>query len=141
MPAVADSSFLISLLEGERWAEEFWRKVVKGEERVFISTVSIAMAASNLWRAGAGVQVDVLVAALKRALGASIVLFDLNLALETGRLMHSTNVDLECASTVTIAFLKRCSTLLTRNEMLVKLAEKYGLKASSMWGKNASKGG
>ncbi|MEM1657905.1 MAG: PIN domain-containing protein [Candidatus Jordarchaeales archaeon] len=128
MAAVADSSFLIALLDGEKWAEEFWENVKKGE-RVYISTVSLAAASMSLWRDGRGWQVDLLVAALKQVLSVSVVLLDVKIALDAGRFMHLAKSDMEGGAVIATALLKNCDKIVTKRRDIVEVVEKYGLKA------------
>ncbi|MEM3663280.1 MAG: type II toxin-antitoxin system VapC family toxin [Candidatus Jordarchaeales archaeon] len=127
LAAVADSSFLIALLKGEKWAEDFWEETRKGR-RIYVSTVSLAMASMGLWRKGEGGLMDVLIAALKQALNVSIVLLDVKIALEAGRLMHSMRSDLEEGAVIATAFLKDCEIVVTKSEKLAEAARKHGLK-------------
>jgi len=126
MAVVVDSSFLIALLKGEKWAGNFWEEMRKGR-RIYLSTVSLAMTSMSLWREGIGGHVDVLIAALKQALNVSIVLLDVKIALEAGRLMYSTRSGLEEGAVVATAILKECNTIITKNEKLAETARKQGL--------------
>lgn len=127
MAAVVDSSFLIALLDGEKWAENFWENVKRGE-RIYISTVSLAAASMSLWRDGRGWQVDILVAALKQVLSVSVVLFDVKIALDAGRFMHFARSDMEGGAVIATALLKNCDTIVTKRREIAEAAGKYGLK-------------
>ncbi|MBS7287501.1 MAG: type II toxin-antitoxin system VapC family toxin [Candidatus Freyarchaeota archaeon] len=127
MTLVADSSFLIALLKGEKWAESIWDEVKRGR-RIYISTASLAVASMSLWKEGGEVQVDILVAALRQALNVSLVLFDVKIALEAGRFMHSMGGDLEGGAVIATALLKDCDTIVTKSSKLAEAAKKYGLK-------------
>lgn len=126
MAIVADSSFLIALLNGEKWAEGLWKRVKEGE-RMYVSTVSLAVASMNLLKEGKEMQVDLLVAALKQALNVSIALLDVKIALDAGRFMYSLGGDFEGGVVVATALLKKCEVIATKRRELADVAKKYGM--------------
>jgi len=110
---VADSSFLLSLIEGNNETTEIWGKAKAEGNRIFISTISIAFFTSKSLHEGKGEYTDLILAVLRQTLNVIIVVCDIGIAIDAGRIMNSTLVGVEEAFVLAVARLKKAEGVLT----------------------------
>nr|MDO8082003.1 hypothetical protein [Candidatus Freyarchaeota archaeon] len=113
MILVADSSFLLSLIEGNNETTEIWGKAKAEGNRIFISTISIAFFTSKSLHEGKGEYTDLILAVLRQTLNVIIVVCDIGIAIDAGRIMNSTLVGVEEAFVLAVARLKKAEGVLT----------------------------
>jgi hypothetical protein len=110
---VADSSFLFSLIEGNNETTEIWGKAKAEGNRIFVPTISIAYFTSKTLHEGKGEYIDLMLAALRQTLNVIIVVCDIGIAVDSGRIMNSIPIGVEEAFVLAITRLKKAEGVLT----------------------------
>jgi predicted nucleic acid-binding protein len=124
---VTDSSFLLSLIEGNNETTEIWGKAKAEGNRIFVSTISIAFFASKSLQEGKGEYIDLIIAVLRQTLNVNIVVSDIGLAIDAGRIMNSVPVGVEEAFVLAVASLKKAEGVLTSQKNNYSQAVEKGL--------------
>ncbi|MEM2133304.1 MAG: hypothetical protein Q6366_010370 [Candidatus Freyarchaeota archaeon] len=113
MLLVADSSFLYSLIDGNSKATEYWGKAKAEGSRIFVPTTSITFFVSKCFREGRGEYVDLMLAVLRQTLNVSIIVCDVGVAIDAGRILNNLGTGLEEAFVLAVASLKKAEGVLT----------------------------
>jgi predicted nucleic acid-binding protein len=110
---VADSSFLYSLIEGDAKATEYWGKAKAEGSRIFVPTTSITFFVSKCFREGRGEYIDLMLAVLRQTLNVSVIVCDVGVAIDAGRILNNLDVGVEEAFVLAVAGLKKAEGVLT----------------------------
>lgn len=124
---VADSSFLLSLIEGNEETTEIWGKAKAEGNRIFVSTISIAFFASKSLQEGKGEYIDLMLAVLRQTLNVIIVVCDIGIATDAGQIMNSYSVGVEEAFVLSVTSLKKAEGVLTTQKNNYSPAIEKGL--------------
>ncbi|MHA1208158.1 MAG: type II toxin-antitoxin system VapC family toxin [Candidatus Freyarchaeota archaeon] len=124
---VADSSFLLSLIEENSEALKIWEKTKNEGGKIYIPTITLTFFASKCLQAGKDEYIDLMLAVLKQTLNVNIVVCDIGIALDAGRILNSLQLDVEEAYIVATATLKKAKKLLTTNKHKYTPAIETGL--------------
>ena len=127
MILVADSSFLFSLIEGKNETTEIWGKAKAEGNRVFVPTISIAFFTSKSLHEGKGEYTDLILAVLRQTLNVIMVLCDIGVSIEAGRILDSAEVGVEEAFILAAARLKKANGVLTTQKNNYSQALEKGL--------------
>ncbi|MEM3586987.1 MAG: PIN domain-containing protein [Candidatus Jordarchaeaceae archaeon] len=127
MILVMDSSFLLSLIEGSNDTTEVWGKAKSEGNRIFVPTVSIAFFASESLKMGRGEYIDLILAVLRQTLNVSIVICDVGIAIDAGRIMNAIPVGVEEAFILAVANLRKAEGVLTTQKNKYYQALENGL--------------
>lgn len=124
---VMDSSFLLSLIEGNNETTEIWGKAKAEGNRVFVPTISMAFFTSKSLQEGKGEYIDLILAVLRQTLTVNIVVCDIGIAIEAGRIINSLKVGVEEAFVLSVARIKKAEGVLTLQKINYSQAIKNGM--------------
>ncbi|MGQ9722083.1 MAG: type II toxin-antitoxin system VapC family toxin [Candidatus Jordarchaeum sp.] len=127
MILVADSSFLFSLMEGNSEVTQIWGKAKTEGNRIYIPTISITFFVKKCYREGKSEYIDLILAVLKQTLNVTMVVCDIGVSIDAGRLLETVGADIEEAFILAIASLKNAKGVMTINKGKYLSAVKKGL--------------
>lgn len=124
---VMDSSFILSLIEGNNETTEIWGKAKAEGNRVFVPTISMTFFTSKSLQEGKGEYIDLMLAVLRQTLTVNIVVCDIGIAIEAGRIMNLLQVGVEEAFILSVARIKKAEGILTLQKNNYSQAIKNGM--------------
>lgn len=124
---VADSSFLFSLMEGDSEATETWGTAKDEGNRVYVPTISITFFVKRCFQEGKNEYIDLMLAVLRQTLNVNMVVCDIGVSMDAGRILHTIGADVEEAFVLAVAGLKNAKGAMTTQKEKYASALKMGL--------------
>lgn len=124
---VADSSYLFSLMEGNSEVTETWGKIKDEGNRIFVPTISITFFVKRSLQEGKSEYIELILAVLRQTLNVNVVLCDIGVAIDAGRILNSVNANVEEAFVLAVASLKNAKGVMTTHKDKYSTAIEMGL--------------